>query len=175
MASPIGSNRCACRRILPSRQDGIGKNGCGAITTPRCACFSAARSSNERTALASKALELGATLTNRATVIILSDLHDEDALPALRLLDQRHDTIALQLADPAEHDLRGAGIFLAQEAETGEVFATHGRKRWLDPELVADDLKRGRIDHLRIPIDRPFLHKLSHFFRTRDRVGRGSR
>ncbi|HEU4339417.1 MAG TPA: DUF58 domain-containing protein [Planctomycetota bacterium] len=130
---------------------------------------------DERTALAARVTELGATLKNRATIIILSDLHDADALPSLRLLGQRHDVIALQLEDPAERDLRGAGIFLAQEAETGEVFATHGRKRWLDPELVADDLKRGRIDHLRIPIDRPFLHKLSHFFRTRDRVGRGSR
>jgi uncharacterized protein (DUF58 family) len=130
---------------------------------------------NERTALAARVLELGATLTNRATVIILSDLHDAEALPALRLLGQRHDVVALQLSDPAERGLRGAGIFLAQEAETGETFATHGRKQWLDPAAVADELKRGRIDHLLLPIDRPFLHKLSHFFRTRDRVGRGSR
>lgn len=130
---------------------------------------------NERTAITARVCELGATLTNRATVIILSDLHDPEALPALRLLGQRHDVIALQLVDPAEHDLRGAGIFLAQEAETGETFATHGRRRWLDPERVADDLKRGRIDHLLLRVDRPFLHKLSHFFRTRDRAGKGSR
>ncbi len=130
---------------------------------------------DERTTLAARVCELGSTLTHRAAVVVLSDLHDPEALPALKLLGQQHDCIALQLEDPAEHGLRGAGIFRAQEAETGDAFITHGRRRWLDRARIDDELKRGRIDHLHLRVDQPFLHRLAHFFRSRDRLGRGTR
>jgi uncharacterized protein (DUF58 family) len=130
---------------------------------------------DERTTLATRLTELGATLTHRALLIVLSDLHDPSALPALKLLAQQHDCAVLQLEDPAERGLRGAGFFVAREAETGRSFVTHGRRRWLDPARASVDLKRGRIDHLRLPLDEPIAPKLAMFLRTRDRVGRGAR
>jgi uncharacterized protein (DUF58 family) len=130
---------------------------------------------DERTNLAARICELGDTLTSRAVIIVLSDLHDPQGVPALRLLGARHDVIVLQLEDPAERGLRGAGLIHAQEAETGEDFVTHGRAHWLDTDHVAAELKRGRIDHVLLPIDKPFLARLSHFFRTRDRLGRAAR
>lgn len=130
---------------------------------------------DERTALADRVCELGSTLTNRAVVIVLSDFHEPEAIPALKLLGQGHDCVALQLQDPAERGLRGAGILRAQEAETGESFVTHGRARWLDQAGVDAELKSGRIDHLLLPIDKPILAKLVHFLRKRDRLDKGTR
>lgn len=63
----------------------------------------------------------------------------------------------------------------AQEAETGRAFTTHGRSRWLEQTVIDEELKRGGIDHLRIPTDEPFAHKLRSFFSARDLLGKGAR
>jgi uncharacterized protein (DUF58 family) len=126
---------------------------------------------DEGTSLGRRVTELSPSLKSRSLVIVLSDLHDETAVPALRLLAQEHDCVALQLQDPAEVLLRGGGFLRAQEAETGKAFVTHGRRRWVDPEATAQDLRRAGIDHLLLPTDRPFAHRLRHFFRMRGILG----
>ncbi len=130
---------------------------------------------DEKTTLAQRIGELQPSLTHRSLVIVLSDLHDDTALPALKLLGQVHDCVAVQLRDPAEIDLRGAGFLRVREAETGAAFATHGRRRWLDQEAVVAELRRGGIDHFVIRTDRPFAHRLRHFFASRGLLGRGAR
>ena len=130
---------------------------------------------DERTTLAQRITELGPSLTHRALIIVLSDLHDDRALVALKRMAQLHDCVAVQLQDPAERHLRGAGILRAQEAESGRTFATHGRQRWLDQSLVDDELKRCGIDHLLIHTDTPFAHHLRRFFESRGLLGRGAR
>jgi hypothetical protein len=81
----------------------------------------------------------------------------------------------LQFQDPAEEQLRGSGFFRGQEAETGRAFVAHGRRQWLDQDHVDEELKRGGIDHLRIPTGEPFVVKLRHFFKSRDLLGKGAR
>ena len=130
---------------------------------------------DERTTLGARILELAPGLPHRSMILALSDLHDPAAVRALRLAAQRHECIVLQLRDPAERDLRGAGLFRAREAESGVDFFTHGRRQWTDPEGVRLDLKRGRIDHLLLETDRPVLPPLVSFFRRRDRLGKGAR
>lgn len=130
---------------------------------------------DEPTELGRRIAELAPTLTTRALVIVLSDLHDPDALPALKLLAQKHDCAVLQLMDPAERGLGGSGFLRAREAETGRPFVTHGRTRWLDPAAVAEELKRAGIDHLLIETDTPFVPKLREFFKSRNLLGRGAR
>jgi uncharacterized protein (DUF58 family) len=130
---------------------------------------------DEGTAVGRRIAELAPTLTSRAVVIVLSDLHDEQALPRLKLLAQRHDCVALQLQDPAERGLRGAGFLRAREAETGRPIVTPGRRRWLDPDAVARDLRRSGIDHLLIETDQPFVQNVRQFFKARDLLGRGAR
>ncbi len=130
---------------------------------------------DETTSLGKRIAELSPSLTDRALVIVFSDLHDPRALPALNRLAQLHDVVVLQLQDPAEAGLRGSGFMRGQEAETGYAFVTHGRRKWLDQDWIDHQLKRGGIDHLLIRTSEPFVHKLRHFFQSRDLLGRGAR
>ncbi len=130
---------------------------------------------DEPTALGRRVAELAPTLTSRCLVIVLSDLHDPNALPALKLMAQQHDVIVIQLQDPAETGVRGAGFLKAGEAETGRVFVTTGGRRWVDPEATARDLKRAGVDHLLVRTDKPFVADLRNFLRARGVLGKGTR
>jgi uncharacterized protein (DUF58 family) len=129
----------------------------------------------ERTMLGRRVRELSSVLENRSMVIVLSDLHDEESIPALKLMAQAHDCVVLQLQDPAELGRIGGGVFRASEAETDRQFVAHSRSRWLDPERTAQGLRSGGIDHLPLRTDRPFLPKLRGFLRRRDSLGKGTR
>ena len=130
---------------------------------------------DERTTVGSKISRLAGILENRCLVIVVSDLHDPLALPALRVLAQEHDCIVLQLRDPAEGGRTGGGLFRAEEAETGRKFVTTGRSRWLDEEALSRELKRGGIDHLMLPIEQPFLPLLRGYLQRRNSLGKGTR
>ena len=120
-------------------------------------------------------VELASRLSHRALVLVLSDLHDESAPGALKQLAQLHDCAVLQLQDPAELSLRGAGLLRAREAETGRALHTHGRRRHTDQERLARSLRRSGIDHLLIRTDEPYVHSLRHFFESRGLLGRTAR
>jgi uncharacterized protein (DUF58 family) len=130
---------------------------------------------DEGTRLGQRLRELGPTLGQRSLLIVLSDLHDPSAVPALKHLAQLHDCVVLQLSDPAEVSCKGAGFLRAAEAETGREFVTRGGRRWNDPEAQAAQWRRAGIDHLLIRTDRPFAHELRHLFRARGWAGRGTR
>lgn len=130
---------------------------------------------DERTTLGRRVAELAPTLPNRCLVIALSDLHDPEAVPALKLLAQRHDVAVIQLQDPAELGVAGTGFLRAGEAETGRVFVTRGSRRWVDAERTARQLKRAGVDHLLVRTDRPFVADLRNFLMGRNVLGRGRR
>ena len=130
---------------------------------------------DEATSLVEKLDQLTEVLTNRAMLIVLSDLRQPDATERLKRLAQKHDCVVLQLTDPAEHGRLRAGIFRGEEAETGRTFVGHGRSRWFGDDETADELRRGGIDHLTLPINEPFIHALRGFLRKRDCLGRGAR
>jgi uncharacterized protein (DUF58 family) len=130
---------------------------------------------DETTMLGRRITELSPSLTDRALVVILSDLHDPTAVPALKFMAQKHDCVVLQFRDPAEIGMRGSGFLRAREAETGRPFVTHGRHQWLEQDTIDQELKRGGIDHLIIETHKPFVHEVRHFFGTRGLLGRGAR
>ncbi|HEX3869643.1 MAG TPA: DUF58 domain-containing protein [Pirellulales bacterium] len=127
---------------------------------------------DERTVLGERVRQLLASLAHRSLVMVLSDLHDPAALPALRLLAQQHECIVLHLEDPAERSLRGSGFLRAREAETGRALVTHGRRRWTSPQVLGQTLARARVDYLRLEVDQPVVEKLRHFLRSRNVFGR---
>lgn len=130
---------------------------------------------DEGTTLTRRLRELCGVLENRSLVIVISDLHDSGVANALKLMAQSHDTIVLQLQDPAELGRLRGGIFRASEAETGNRFVGHGRSRWLDQEAIVQDLRQAGVDHLLLRVDEPFLPKLRGFLRRRDCLGKGTR
>jgi hypothetical protein len=130
---------------------------------------------NEATQLGQRVNELAGILENRSLVIVLSDLHDEASIPALRRMAQAHDTVVLQLQDPAERGRIGGGIFRAREAESGHAFVGHGSSRWLDADYAVGELRRGGVDHFLLRTDEVFLPKLRAFMKRRDNHGRGAR
>ena len=130
---------------------------------------------DEQTTLVEKLDQLSAVLTNRAMLIVLSDLRQPEAANRLKRLAQEHDCVVLQLTDPAERGRLRAGIFRGEEAETGEAFVGHGWSRGFRDDDTAAELRRGGIDHLELPMNEPFLHRLRGFLRKRDCLGRGTR
>jgi hypothetical protein len=130
---------------------------------------------DEPTTIAKRIADLGPSLSSRSIILVLSDLHDPDAVPALKLLAQKHDVAVLQLQDPAERGLAGGGFLRAREAETGQTFVTRARRSWTDWTMIAEQLRQGGIDHLLIQTEEPFVAKVRHFCRTRNLLGRGAR
>jgi uncharacterized protein (DUF58 family) len=130
---------------------------------------------DEPTNVGRRVAEIAPRLTSHALVIVLSDLHDPQSLPALKLLAQKHDVVVVQLQDPAERELRGSGFMRAREAETHRAFVTHGRSRWLDAAAMAAELKLAGIDHFVVTTDQPFAQKLRQFFKTRGLLHQGTR
>jgi uncharacterized protein (DUF58 family) len=130
---------------------------------------------DEPTTISRRIAHLAPSMTNRAVVIVLSDLHDADAMPALKLMAQRHDCAVFQLQDPAEKGMRGGGFLRAREAETGRAFVTRAGRTWVDPRELAGELRRSGIDHMLIETDKPFAARLRHFCKSRGLLGRGAR
>ncbi len=130
---------------------------------------------DERTTLGATIHRLGPSLAQRSLIVVLSDLHDAEAVPALRRLSQLHDCVVLQLEDPAERGLAGAGFFRAREAESGREFLTRGKARWIDTSESVRALERAGVDHLSIRVDEPFEPKLRQLFRARGWTGKGQR
>ncbi len=129
----------------------------------------------ETTQLADRIRELGPLLLNRSLIVVLSDLHQPEAIGPLKRMGQQHDVVVLQLRDPAERELRGAGFLRAREAETGRQLTTRGRNLGIDQESLHQELKRGRVDQLVIDTDLPYVYRLRHFFKSRGLLGRGAR
>jgi uncharacterized protein (DUF58 family) len=130
---------------------------------------------DEPTTLGTRLLELTPSLAHRVLVIVLSDLHDRRAFPALKRLAQEHDCAVLHLRDPAEDRLRGVGFVRASEAETGRGFVVRGRARETVSLGIDDQFKKAGIDYLLIQTDQPFVSKVRQFFKLRNLLGRGAR
>ena len=126
---------------------------------------------SEGTSLGQRVRELIPRVERRCLFVVLSDLHDPDAIPAIKLMAQDHDCVVLHFEDPAERGRMGGGIFRAVEAETGRAFVAHGRSRWLEP-TETHALSRAGVDYLNLRTDQPILPRLRHFFKHRGRTRR---
>ena len=130
---------------------------------------------DETTSLGARLIELSPSLSHRVLVIVLSDMHDPRAVPALKRLAQEHDCAVLHLRDPAEDRLRGVGFVRATEAETGRGLLVRGRVGGSDSTRVGEQLKKAGIDYLLIRTDQPYVPKVRQFFKLRNLLGRGAR
>jgi hypothetical protein len=100
-------------------------------------------------------------------LLVLSDLHDPDAVSALRLVAQEHECIVLHFRDPSETGVRGAGLFRGREAESGRSFFASGLRRWLHDQDVKKQLTRQGIEYLLLETHRPILAPVRSFLKAR--------
>lgn len=130
---------------------------------------------DERTHVGRRVGELAARLPHRSQLIVISDLHDQAALPALKLAAQAHDCSVIHLVDPAETGMSGTGFVRGREAETGRNVIATGRSPWADTQTLRESLKQARIDCLTIDVSQAYASRLRQFFKGRNMLGRGAR
>ncbi len=100
------------------------------------------------------------SLTDRTClVIVLGELLDPAAIPAIKRIRQKHDALVLQLVDPAEFGGLRAGFIRAAEAESGNTFFAGGRSRFFGDPVTrcARELADGGVDHVVLRTDQPFV------------------
>ena len=120
----------------------------------------------EGTTLGKRIRELIPRVEQRCLFVVISDLHDTDAIPAIKLMAHDHDCAVLHLQDPAERGHTRGGIFRAAEAETGRDFVAHGRSRFF-ADVDTHALARAGVDYLHLPTDAPIVPQLRHFLKNR--------
>lgn len=119
-------------------------------------------------------------LAHRAVVFLVSDFFAPDFEKELRLLQRRHDAVAVRVSDPREHALPDAGFLELEDPETGEValvdtgsrrlrtaFAAHRRAEEARLEAL---FRRTGTDAVHIPGGRDYdetIRPLIHYFRMR--------
>lgn len=122
----------------------------------------------EETRLGDKLVSLNPSLGDSSIIFVISDLHDPSALPALKLLGQRHDIVVIPLRDPAEDSLPGAGIIRGREVETGHASTLSTSREFTSLEDLKSSLKQASLDHFPIQTERPFLAALRLFLQSRN-------
>lgn len=127
----------------------------------------------ESTLLGERVRGLVTRIDQMSVIVVVSDLHDPAAVPALRHAAQRHDCMVLHTIDPAESVPLRAGFFRGQEAESGREFLARSRTGWVDAEPLRAELIRAGADYLRLNTRESFIPALRHFLVSRGGLIRG--
>jgi uncharacterized protein (DUF58 family) len=120
---------------------------------------------------------LARVVRRRAVVFVVSDFLADGYEKALAVAGRRHDTVAIRMSDPREHQIPAVGYLELEDAETGE----HVTVDVSDPAFraafesdVAEKLtarerqfRKTRVDVVEITTDHPYADRLMRFFRQR--------
>ena len=126
----------------------------------------------EKTQLGEKLLALNPSLKQRALIFVLSDLHDPDAIPALKLINGRHDLVTILLRDPAEEGLTGAGFLRTKDAESSRIITAPAKHQFSSTSEIVSELQGASIDHFLLQTEQPFLASLRLFLQSRNLLSR---
>lgn len=118
-------------------------------------------------------------LKRRSIVFIVSDFMDENYEKPLRVLNQKHDVIAIQILDKREKEIPSVGLLKLQDAETLEemwVDTTDQNFRQTFADLVEQkrqklikEAKRIDLDLIQIDDSESYVNPLVEFFKMRER------
>lgn len=132
-----------------------------------------------RTSFAAPIDLLKNAVRKRSLVFMLSDfLFEEDLDKDLRIINRKHDLVAIQVSDPAELTLPSSGHVRLEDPETGrqvEVNTSNPRvraaynaeaKRW--QEQIDAQFKRLSVDKIALQTNEEYLPALHSFFKRRN-------
>jgi uncharacterized protein (DUF58 family) len=129
----------------------------------------------EGTHFGKKIRKLLPSLRSRTLLIAVTDLHDPDAIPVMKLAVQAHDCVVIHMQDPAECGMRGSGFYRGREAESEKTFIGHGHRSWDISKQARRELTRGGVDYLKLRTDGKILAALRMFMKTRGPFRGGAR
>ncbi len=122
---------------------------------------------------------LARVIKKKATVFLVSDFIATDLKKPLRLINKRHDLIAVAIRDRREISLPPVGLIELEDAESGEVILVDTsskavRRRYeqqsrQENEELHGMLRSVNVDCINISTDRPYVQELVRFFRMRER------
>ena len=125
--------------------------------------------------------ETAQMLKKRSVIFLISDLISEESFEAsLKILNRKHDCIALQIFDPVEHRWPCTAPVVVEDAETGQLVSFGGGTRdlkkldrALDEQRAArrEICRRARVDLVEIESGQDVLRPVVEFFsRRRERM-----
>ena len=123
----------------------------------------------ERTCVGETLDQLMVLAPRNSLVLVLSDLHEDGVIDAIKLANQRHDVMVIQLHDPSETgDLR-AGFVRAAEAETDHRMLIGSRTRIHADRLdrTTREMSGAGIDHAILRTDESMIPILRNFLGDR--------
>ncbi len=122
---------------------------------------------------------LGKVQRKKATVFLVSDFIDNNFSQSLKLINKRHDLIAVAVRDQREDILPPAGLIELEDAETGQTIlldAASKRTRQLYQQLTTNRqvelnnlLRSVKVDCIHVGSDRPYVNELIRFFHMREK------
>jgi len=126
----------------------------------------------------SAALEyLSNVVRKRSIVFLISDFISEDFSRALKIVNKKHDVVAINITDPREKELPDVGFIELEDAENGEIitvdstdselrnlYYTYNRKQKEDRDRL---FKSMNVDFIDISTDKSYIEPLIKFFRMR--------
>ena len=137
------------------------------------------RPSGKGTSLKAALDHFNLVVTRSAVVFIVSDFLDAGYERALRVTNQKHDTIAVSVFDRREMELPDAGRILLEDAETGEVVEVNTSDRALRARFAAEALEsrarsrkwlqKSGLDLIEVETGKSYQRELKKFFERRIR------
>lgn len=119
------------------------------------------------------------TLKRKSLVFLISDFDDQHFAKKLGSLSQQHETIAIQVHDPAEEVLPNVGLVTLTDPETGQqctvntsnaaVRDSFYKLTQLRREDLLKTLLKYQIDTVITPTDEDYLPSLHRLFKQRSR------
>ncbi len=113
----------------------------------------------------------------RSVVFLISDFRDRNYGEWLRIVNQRHDLIAIMVIDPGELSIPDVGLIELEDSENGETvlldtsnpLTREAYIAWCQREIAQhrETLRSNKIDQIEIQTDRSYVASLRHFFQGR--------
>lgn len=122
---------------------------------------------------------LGRVLRKKSIIFLISDFWDEGYELVLRVMQRRHDVVAIRVLDPRERKIPNVGFIELEDPETGQsLLIDTGDRRYREKaagkvgSLVEQQqrlFQSIRLDNIQLETDKPYLDPLIRFFEQRAR------
>lgn len=137
---------------------------------------------NKKTDIACALQYLNKITTRKSVTFLISDFMTEGFEKSLKIVNKRHDLIAVKVKDPREQSLPEIGIIEIHDAETGETVLINtnsktSRKSFTDlmnrkEEKLKKFFRSIKVDEIEIDTSKSYTEPLVKFFKNRKKRSR---